>query len=242
MSSSSSACRRSTTSAVIPSSRPIRPVRGPVACSAGFRLGQTPVLPPWRRPVPPAPCRGRPGRARVRRGRDTPERPGPERFAALRDRAAIHRSQCGGGRNVRRSVRPKFPCPCPGRDHQYSHTQLLTSSSPAAVHQNGATSCLCLHICMPPGGAEVALALRDLDDYLERHDFRSFGRSDDSLRGLDVVTRGGSVGAALRGGGSCRWGPWAARARTRSGAGIYTPPNVAGRTLAVPPASRPPRA
>ena len=72
--------------------------------------------------------------------------------------------------------------------------------------------------------------------------FRSFRRSDDPLSCLDVVTGGGFAAAALRGGGSCRWGPWAARARTRSGAGIYTPPGVAGRTRAVPPASRPPRA
>ena len=102
--------------------------RGLGACSAGFRLGQTPLLPPWRRSAPPAACRGRPGRARVRRGRDTPERLGRERSAAPRDRAAVHRSLCGGCRNAWRSVRPEFPCPRPG-----ARSSVLACSAPHVI-------------------------------------------------------------------------------------------------------------
>ena len=100
--------------------------RGPGACSAGSRPAQTRLRPPWRRPSPPAACQGRPGRERVRRDRDTPERPGRDWSAARRDRAAPHPWRCGECRNARRSERPESPCPRPGA--RSSVPALLVSS------------------------------------------------------------------------------------------------------------------
>ena len=101
---------------------------GLVSCSAGFRPGQTRLRPPWRRSSPPAACQGRSGRVRARRGQDTPGWPGREWSASRRDRAAAHRSRCGGCRSARRSARPESPFPRPA-----ARPSVLACSSPPVI-------------------------------------------------------------------------------------------------------------
>ena len=101
---------------------------GLLAWSAGSRPGRTRRRPPSRRPAPPAPCPGRPGWARVRRGPGTPGRPG--RAGPPRDVIA----QQLAGRDVRdaevRDQRALSPLArARGRDHQYPH-----HSSPGGHH------------------------------------------------------------------------------------------------------------
>ena len=85
-----------------------------------------------------------PGQERVRRGSDTPGRPGRDRSAARHDRAAVHQSRYGECRNARRSARPESPCPRP--EARSSVLALLISSRhhrarrprPAASHSSRA--------------------------------------------------------------------------------------------------------
>ena len=56
--------------------------------------------------------------------------------------------------------------------------------------------------------------------------------------GALAVTGEGLAAAALRGGGSCRWRPWAARGRARRAVGTCRPPPVPGRTRAAQPVWR----